>query len=196
MFSTAFLKHIVIEKKMIELFQWIDKHLDDNLTTEIIVHKSGYSKRQLHNIFVKYTKCGIAEYVRKKRLHYASTLLKTSKISVRDIAEKFHFDSAQSFSRAFKKHYGLTPTEYRTSSVWGRLNNEDDPLSIESSSIQTQLVYLDQISIIGKLETCKMDVRERKTYWNTSFSKFKYCIENALSRSSTGKLLIAIKYSP
>lgn len=189
---------MAIENKMIALFHWIDEHLEDSLTTEDIIHKSGYSKRQLHNIFVKYTGCGIAEYVRKKKLHYASTLLKTTKMSVHDIAEKFHFDSAQGFSRAFKKHYKLTPTEYRTGSTWGRKsqNIDNDPLSIALCNMQIKLVSLKAISIKGNLVTCRLDTRKRKTYWNKASIKFRNCIEDALSHSDVKKVLVAIKYSP
>lgn len=55
------------------------------------------------------------EYIRKRRLSCAAhDLLITSKRII-DIAVEYQFQSQESFTRAFKKMFGITPGKYRKS---------------------------------------------------------------------------------
>ncbi|MEG0249358.1 MAG: AraC family transcriptional regulator [Peptostreptococcus sp.] len=55
----------------------------------------------------------ISDSIRKKRLETAANLLKNAKISVTDIAIKIGYADHSKFSKAFKKMYNITPSEYR-----------------------------------------------------------------------------------
>ncbi|MBD9009716.1 MAG: AraC family transcriptional regulator [Clostridiales bacterium] len=52
---------------------------------------------------------GVAEYIRKKRLEYACSMLKSGELSVAEVSEKAGFSDYNYFSRLFKKHYGVSP---------------------------------------------------------------------------------------
>ncbi len=54
---------------------------------------------------------GIADYVRKRKLTLAGFDLRNSDISVLDAAVQYGFRSHSAFSRAFKDHHGITPSE-------------------------------------------------------------------------------------
>ncbi|SUF55093.1 right origin-binding protein [Salmonella enterica] len=94
---------------MINIFIWIDKHIEQKITVADIVKISGYSKRHLHNIFVQHSGKAVAEYIRLKKLQRASFFLKLTNLSVIEISERFNFDSPQTFSQVFKKYYAMTP---------------------------------------------------------------------------------------
>ena len=63
----------------------------------------------------------ISDYVRKRRLTLAGYDLKNTDISVLDAAVKYGFQSHSSFSRAFKEHHGITPSQARLKNA--RLND-------------------------------------------------------------------------
>lgn len=68
-------------------------------------------------IFIFVSGISIADYVRKRKLTLAGHDLKNSDISVLDVAIKYGFESHSAFSRAFKNHHGMTPSEARFKAV-------------------------------------------------------------------------------
>jgi AraC-like DNA-binding protein len=54
-----------------------------------------------------------AEYIRKRKLEKAASLLLSTHLQVNEIAFDCGFESAGTFNRIFKKYMGQTPTEYR-----------------------------------------------------------------------------------
>jgi AraC-like DNA-binding protein len=53
------------------------------------------------------------DYLKDYRLAMAARLLSASDASILEIAEDVGFESLSYFNRAFKKRYGMTPTQYR-----------------------------------------------------------------------------------
>lgn len=105
-----------------DLLEWIDMHLEDPLNINIIAKRAGYSKWHLQRMFKNITNETLASYIRSRRLVCAAENLLLSDYSVTDLALKYQFDSLPSFIRAFKRHFGQTPTQYR-------LQNRNNTLS-------------------------------------------------------------------
>lgn len=72
-------------------------------------------------IFVFVSGVSITDYVKRRRLTLAACELQNSDISVLDVAIKYGFQSHSAFTRAFKEHHGITPSEARFKSA--KLNN-------------------------------------------------------------------------
>jgi len=53
------------------------------------------------------------EYIFNYRMNQASILLKNTHLPVSEIANKVGYPDALNFSKAFKKSYGINPTNYR-----------------------------------------------------------------------------------
>ncbi len=53
------------------------------------------------------------QYITQKRLEKAQKLLRDSHLSIADISQKIGLDNLSSFSRLFKKHFGIPPEKYR-----------------------------------------------------------------------------------
>ncbi len=68
-------------------------------------------------IFTFVSGMGIYEYVRKRKLTLAGHELKKNNISVLDAALKYGFQSHSAFTRAFKEHHGITPSEAKLETV-------------------------------------------------------------------------------
>jgi len=57
--------------------------------------------------------CSVSEYMTKRRLSRASYELLTSRKSITDIALDFQYDSPEAFSRAFRRFWNISPSEFR-----------------------------------------------------------------------------------
>lgn len=95
------------------LKEWVEKNLSARITTRDIAAAAGYSSRHLYSGFVHVTGTGPARYARLRKLTQAAYLLYLTKLSVTEIAHRFAFSSLQCFSRAFRRHFGLSPLAYR-----------------------------------------------------------------------------------
>ncbi|WP_234122693.1 helix-turn-helix transcriptional regulator [Clostridium hydrogenum] len=93
----------------------IEDNLYDDIKLSDIAKKSHLSEFYFHRLFQKVTGETVMGYVRKRRLAKAAYDLKNTEFSVLDIAVKYQFSCGESFARAFKKMYGITPYEYRKS---------------------------------------------------------------------------------
>lgn len=74
-----------------------------------------YSYPQLTRIFKKYMRCTITQYVNRAKLQYAKELLAYTDMSLMEITNELNFESTSHFHNIFKKHYNMTPAEYRRS---------------------------------------------------------------------------------
>lgn len=95
------------------LVVWIQGNLDNRLTIDAIADRAGYSKWHLQRIFYQTTRQTLGAYIRDRRLASAADGLKNTGEFMISIAINCGYGSQQSFIRAFKKKYGVTPSEYR-----------------------------------------------------------------------------------
>lgn len=72
-----------------------------------------YSYSNLTRLIKKHTGCTITQYVNNVKLQYAKELLRTTQMTTLMIAQEIHFESLSHFNHLFKKHFQLTPTEFR-----------------------------------------------------------------------------------
>ena len=75
------------------------------------------SGSRLRHLFKQETGTTPAQYLKTVRLRKASVLLRTTFMSVKEIAITVGLTTASYFVREFRKSYGMTPTEYRNSAV-------------------------------------------------------------------------------
>jgi AraC family transcriptional regulator len=57
--------------------------------------------------------CSVSEYITKRRLSRASNELLSSDKSIIKIALDYQYDSPEAFTRAFRRFWGITPSEFR-----------------------------------------------------------------------------------
>lgn len=94
---------------------YIEMHLNDTLSFEEIAKQTYLSIPHLYRIFPVMTGCTVRQYIRKRRLTSSAYELLNTKKRIIDIAFDFQFESQESYIRAFKAMFGITPGEYRKS---------------------------------------------------------------------------------
>ena len=99
------------------LMEKIMKCVNENLSNpdfdmEMMTHEVGISRAQLHRKMKEMTGISTSEFVRNLRLEQAARLIREKKINITQVAYSVGFNNQAHFSTVFKKHFGMTPTEY------------------------------------------------------------------------------------
>ncbi len=92
---------------------WLEMKLEEPVKNEEVVQLTGYSFFHFHRLFQEKVGMSLHEYVRQRRLTSAANILIYTDTRILDIAFKYQFESQESFTRAFRKAYGLPPGKYR-----------------------------------------------------------------------------------
>jgi AraC-like DNA-binding protein len=95
--------------------KFIEDNLDKKIELEELADKVFLSKYHFHRKFHAVVGEPVAEYIRKKRLAEAAKDLLLTNEKIIDIALKYQFASQETFTKAFKKFYGIPPREFRRS---------------------------------------------------------------------------------
>ncbi|MDR0293712.1 MAG: AraC family transcriptional regulator [Oscillospiraceae bacterium] len=96
-----------------EALEYIDNHLDEPMSFESLAKHFHFSPYYFHRMFSVITGKAIAAHIRDRRLMRACTRLADTDGSILGIGLDYGYHSAQSFSRAFRNAYGLSPSDYR-----------------------------------------------------------------------------------
>jgi len=130
------------------LLEYLDDHVGDNLTPEKIESVCFYSYRNINRIFQTLNSETIGQYVKRLRIEKAAEYLKYSESSVADIACSVGFSDTASFSKAFKKMLGTSPSIYRETVTIKREMNNDYRTERKFEPIAFELVERAELDVL------------------------------------------------
>ncbi|MFS0724306.1 response regulator [Paenibacillus sp. 1P07SE] len=93
--------------------RYISKHIDQDLSRDLIASHVFLNPDYLSRIFKKETGYSISDYVLLERIRIAKELLSQTGIPISSVASAVGHTNFSHFAKIFKKHAGLGPTEYR-----------------------------------------------------------------------------------
>lgn len=96
---------------------YIEAHLTEELDYEQIAKESFSSSFHFQRVFSILCGYTLGEYIRYRRLTLAGAELASTRCKVIDVAYKYGYDTPESFSRAFQKFHGVSPSEARYSGI-------------------------------------------------------------------------------
>ena len=99
--------------RIARVLAFIEAHLDDGLTIERIAREGGVSPSVLQRLFRASKGCSVFEYVRQRNLERARVALQSDRISIQAAALLAGYSSAGNFSTAFKRSFGISPSQAR-----------------------------------------------------------------------------------
>ncbi|MFC5735281.1 AraC family transcriptional regulator [Cytobacillus gottheilii] len=92
---------------------YIENHIHEHISLERLAEIACFSPFHYHRVFQAMVGESVMEYVRKRRLTTAAERLFYTNEKVLEIAISVGFQYHESFNRAFKKFYGVSPKQYR-----------------------------------------------------------------------------------
>lgn len=133
---------------------FIENRLYEPVTAGDVAKEVSYSYYHFHRYFSAVMGETIGSYIRSRRLTQAAWDLVHSDRKILDIALSLYFETAESFSRAFKDRYSMTPTKYRKNGIDVLIGNRQsaqkcDDSIITYASLSPEIVTMNEVYIMG-----------------------------------------------
>ncbi len=126
---------------------YISEHLNDDLSGEKLSQVANFSRFHFHRQFTACTGLTVARYILMVRLKRAAHQLVFNKDQrIIDIAFDALFENPESFSRAFKKAFDQTPSQFRQQPDWISINK-----TLQLPTIERKLAM--KVEIVNFTET-------------------------------------------
>lgn len=95
------------------LKQTLDEAVEGVFSLEKFALRQGVSQAHLIRLFKTHYSLTPYEYLMKRKMETACSLLQYSTLSIKEIAVRLHFSDQYYFSNCFRRRYGISPREYR-----------------------------------------------------------------------------------
>lgn len=92
---------------------FIENNLEEDISVQDVADKVFISPIFLQRGFSLMTGYNIGEYIRNRRLYQAAIDLRSTKDPVIDIAYRYCYETPESFTKAFSRFHGATPSQIR-----------------------------------------------------------------------------------
>lgn len=170
---------------------YIEEHLTEEINYDKVAEEATCSSFYFQRIFGILCDISLGEYIRNRRLTLAGNELNASDIKVIDIALKYGYESPESFTRAFSKFHGITPSEAKKN---GSKLKSFSRLSVKitlsgGSMMDYKIVEKEAFEIIEKVEahSIENDVNAKSIpdFWTKSHNDgtVKTLLENTTDRT-------------
>ena len=115
------------EQRISRVCDYINQHLNDTLTLGMMSEVAAFSKYHFHRVFTAYTGMSVAKFIQLARLKRASFRLAFEKEKrIIDIALEAGFESPEAFTRAFKRTFHQSPSQFRAEPQWPQWHSRFD----------------------------------------------------------------------
>ncbi len=156
-----------------EAINYIEESITEEISIESIAKKAFMSPFYFQKGFGMLCGFTIGEYIRQRRLTIAGSELVSTDEKVIDIALKYGYDSPDSFTKAFIRFHGVTPTAVRKD---GAMIKSFAPLRIKFSLeggyiMDYKIVEKDSFTIMGASKVFKYDNANTKVpqFWTEHY---------------------------
>ena len=105
------------ETQIQKAIDYIEEDVMERQTLRHLAYIAGFSEYHFHRVFQALVGDTVMEYVRKRRLARAAYRLSHTEEKILDIALEHGFQSHETFIRAFKKLFQMTPSSYRKQGI-------------------------------------------------------------------------------
>ncbi|MGE4488869.1 MAG: GyrI-like domain-containing protein [Kiritimatiellales bacterium] len=120
-------------KRVCAAMNFISRNLDRDLPLEEIARLASFSMYHFHRIFKAVLGETVGGFTRRLRLEAAANRLMSSAWDdITTIALDCGFSSSQNFSKAFRQHFGISPSQYRKSKNGNKVGNDGNAWSLQT----------------------------------------------------------------
>ncbi|SHI67154.1 AraC family transcriptional regulator [Lutispora thermophila DSM 19022] len=139
--------------------EYIEENLTEELNIKDIAEKACVSAFHFQRIFNVLCGFTVGEYIRCRRLSIAAEELSKSDVKVIDVAIKYGYDSPDSFTRAFTKFHGVSPSAAK---LKGAKLKSLAPIRIKltlegGTMLEYKIVEKAQFTVMGKIRNFNID---------------------------------------
>lgn len=160
-----------------EAVSYIEDHITEDIPVDRIAKQVNISPFYFQKGFSLLCGFTVGEYIRKRRLTLAGSEIACSDEKVIDVAVKYGYDSADSFTKAFTRFHGITPLCVRKNDA---VLKSFAPLKIKFSLeggylMEYKILQKDSFTVIGSEKTFSYETGkfEIPGFWNEHYAAGK-----------------------
>lgn len=153
------------QQKVNRVIDYISVNLHLPLQLYVIADKINVSQRQLLRIMRSALNESLYAYVARQRIERAVLYMQTERMSLTKLSEMVGYDNPQSFSKAFKRQFGISPKAYVAqlqSRLEGYVQSSGNRSNLQSEVRHFEGLELVYIRIVGKYG----ETKPYETAWN------------------------------
>jgi AraC family transcriptional regulator len=184
----------------------IENNIKNNISTAFLCKKYNISNSYLRSLFNFAFNQPIAAYIRSRRLAASLNDILENDVNILDVADEYGFEYQQSYIRAFKREFGMTPGDLRKT---GQIIKIKPPLHLfnenklddDSVLFGPDIVLVPAFHFIGKShmipfeETTEMAPQAAKQFWENERDQIKGVINSSVYIGLTRNINIEKKYA-
>jgi AraC-like DNA-binding protein len=110
-----FPKDIITDEFALQIISFMEDRLYGKFTLEELSKEMAFGKTYISKQFIKVCGHSIIDYFNMMKINEAKRLIRDGRYNFFEISEKLMFSNSHYFSTLFKKHTGMTPTQYKHS---------------------------------------------------------------------------------
>jgi len=147
-------QHIYAER-VNRVIEYINTNLHEKLEAKHLAEISHFSLYHFHRIVRAFLGESIGAYISRSRVETAAKLIRYSQLTIEEIAYNVGFETPSSFSKAFKKHFKVSPTYYRShpSFIKTQISKPIYTMNLQKPNIveraDTTAIYIRLIGVYG-----------------------------------------------
>lgn len=150
------------EVRINKVFEYIDRNLVADLSLEKLADIAHFSPYHFHRIFKTITGETVNEFVTRQRIERAAAgLVYQRDVSVTELSLKCGFSSNSSFTRAFKKFYGVSPSAFRSQhpNKFSKIGQVDSKIGQASADLEKYICIINQLKD-WTMKNAKIEIKE------------------------------------
>src|SRR5215510_3557145 len=109
------------DPRMVEVIDFMKANLDRKITSADLGALAVLSSEYFTHRFTADIKVSPMEYLRRLRMERAMELVRTTRLSMKEITGRVGYNSPSLFSQHFKRYYGEPPSEFRKRALAERI---------------------------------------------------------------------------
>ncbi|MEM1486267.1 AraC family transcriptional regulator [Oscillospiraceae bacterium PP1C4] len=156
---------------------YIEKNLNENIKVEEVAGAASYSYYHFHRIFEAVLGETVGNYIRLRRLKRAADDLLFTDKKILDIAVYYQFNSQESFNRAFKKVYKVSPGTYRKNRIDTFIGSRKELTTVHLKhlnsgvTIQPAIKQLEEVRLIGIRDKTTLRKNRLLEIWKSFYAR-------------------------
>lgn len=141
---------------------YINQHLFEPLNTDLLCRIASLSLFHFRRVFKSVTGENVGSYIQRLRLEYIAHKLVSTDITVSDIIRQTNVYNKYSLSKAFRKHFGVSPSDYKKNSKQQELSLTQE----RKNSLNLKIVRLNNLHFLYlNVGDSYKDMKKYKSLW-------------------------------
>ena len=99
----------------------VDAEYAAELSLDEIARRVASSRRQLQRAYAEIGRTTFREHLTRVRMEHAAEMLATRGLTVREVAHRVGYRQPAQFAKAFRRHHGVAPSDFRAAANNGHL---------------------------------------------------------------------------